>query len=552
MTTSSLSPGVPTTSEQEKTVRPMRWVPTLYFAEGLPFVATVAVSSVMYKRLGLPDEDIARFTTLVTAPWTLKPVWSPLLEMFKTKKYFVVATQLIGGVAFGCLGLSLQLSDFFRYSLALFGLLAFNSATHDIAADGLYINSLSDKQQAQWVGWQGAFYNSAKVIAQGGLVYLAGILEQSAGIRPAWTVVMMAIGALLVCLGLYHARALPAGESVVSVKSTKEALGVAGRVAETFFEKRNVIWGLAFILFYRFAEGFQAKIAPLFFLATRENGGLGLTTKEMGLAYGTFGVAAFVIGSTVAGYVAADKGLRKALLFFCTFFNFPNLAYTFLAYTLPQNFWVISGAISVEMFGYGFGFVGLILFMMQQIAPGPYKTAHYAFATGMMNLGFMIPAGFSGQLSKLLGYQHFFIWVLFAAVPCFVVSWLVPIRPKEEVEALPPARPRDRGLRSFLIYRAYLSIVSIMGSLIFSEPKYQIVNAVLSALWLATTAGMFQWSRWAVYTYVAVTLTAIAALLVGLWGVLLAVVGAFILGAELFVFAGIVRRSWSQFGTAAA
>jgi MFS family permease len=329
-------------------------------------------------------------------------------------------------------------------------------------------------------------------------------------------------------------------------------------VAETFFEKRNIIWGLAFILFYRFAEGFQVKVAPLFFLAKREVGGLGLTTGDYGLAYGTFGVIAFVVGSTVSGYVAAGRGLRKAILLFCALFNFPNLAYTFLAFALPQNFYVVTGAIMVEMFGYGFGFVGLILYMMQQIAPGPYKTAHYAFATAMMNLGFMIPSGFSGQLSKLLGYQNFFVWVLFAAIPCFIVSWLVPIRPKEEVEAPPPARAREPGLRSFLLYRAYLSILSIMGSLIFEQPKYQIVNAVLSSLWLASTAGMFQWKRWATFTYAAVTLTAIVVAVgfgysdyeagklgtVGFGGVLLA---AAVLVGELLVFARVIRRSWPEF-----
>jgi PAT family beta-lactamase induction signal transducer AmpG len=550
-------------SDQENSLRPARWVPSLYFAEGLPFVATATVSTIMYKRLGMPVEDVTRFTTLVLAPWTLKPLWGPLLEMFKTKKYFIVATQFVGGVAFGCLALSLHATDFVRYSLAFFTLIAFNSATHDIAADGLYINSLSEKQQAQYVGWQGAFYNIAKALAQGGLVWVAGKLEESVGIRPAWTAVMLIIGAALICLSLYHARVLPAGENAAPVKSTSEALGRVAKVVETFFEKRNIIWALAFILFYRFAEGFQAKVAPLFFLATRDEGGLGLTTKEVGFAYGTVGVAAFVVGSMVAGYFAADRGLRRALLLFCAVFNFPNIAYTFLAFTLPQNLYVISAAIAVEMFGYGFGFAGLLLYMMQQVAPGPYKMAHYAFATAMMNLGFMIPAGMSGQLSKFLGYRNFFIWVLFAAIPCFVVSWLVPIRSSAEIEATPVARPREAGLRKFLLYRAYVSILSIMGSLIFSQPKYQIINALLSSLWLASTAGMFQWRRWATFAYLVVTIGAIAAALgfgygdyqagaLGETGFGGAIVVAILLVGELGVFARVIRRSWSEFDPAVA
>jgi PAT family beta-lactamase induction signal transducer AmpG len=406
---------------------PALWVPTLYFAEGLPFVMIATVSVLMYKSLGISDAKIAFFTTLVTWPWTLKPLWGPLLEMFKTKKYFVVATQFIGGIAFGLVALSLPIDGFFKYSLVLLAILAFNSATHDIAADGVYVNVLSEKQQAQFVGWQGACYNIGKIMAQGGLVYVAGQLEQSVGPVNAWMIVMGIFGAIMLLLSLWHAKFLPSGGASTHVTSFTEAFGTFGEVVKTFFAKKNIWWGIAFIVLYRFAEGQAIKIVPLFFRAARDQGGLGLTTSEIGIIYGTFGAAAFIIGSILAGYFTAGRGLKKSLFILCCFFNIPFAAYTFLAVTQPSNFYIIGAAVVLEYFGYGFGFVGLILYMMQQIAPGKYKMAHYAFATAVMYLGFMIPSMASGYISDLLGYRNFFIWVMIATIPSFLITWMVPI-----------------------------------------------------------------------------------------------------------------------------
>ena len=414
-----------------ETVHPARWVPTLYFAEGLPFVAIVTVSALMYKSLGISDAQIAFFTALVTLPWTLKPLWGPVLEMFKTKKYFVVATQFIGGVMFGLLALSLPLEGFFKYSLAIFAIIAFNGATHDIAADGVYINSLSQKLQAQYVGWQGAFYNVAKVMAQGAFVYVAGQLEASLGVVKAWMIVMGGFGAVLIAMSLYHARVLPPGGVAGEVHSLREGFATFWDVLKTFFQKKQIAWGIAFICLYRFAEGQAVKIVPLFLKASRDVGGLGLTTSEIGVVYGTFGAAAFVLGSILAGYFTARKGLRKSLFVLCCFFNIPFAVYAFLAYAMPTDFLVIGVAVVFEYFGYGFGFVGLILFMMQQIAPGKYKMAHYAFATALMNLGVMIPGMVSGYISDFLGYRTFFVWVMIATIPSFLVTWLAPLKDPE-------------------------------------------------------------------------------------------------------------------------
>jgi len=411
-----------------RTPQPARWVPTLYFAEGLPFVAIATVSTLMYKSMGVSDAQIAFWTSLVILPWTLKPFWGPLLEMFKTKKHFVVATELCGGVVFGLLAFTLPSGDFFRYSLALFAVIAFNGATHDIAADGVYINVLSETMQARFVGWQGASYNIAKVFTQGALVYLAGQLEIRIGVLHAWMTVMIVFGAVLAIVGIYHWRFLPVGGASTAVASVREAFSTFGDVVRTFFNKEHIVWGIIFIILYRFAEGQAIKIVPLFFKAARDHGGLGLSTSEIGVVYGTFGAVAFVIGSILGGYYTARRGLRKSLFVLCCFFNIPFAVYTFLAVTAPTSLSVIGLAVVFEYFGYGFGFVGLTLFMMQQIAPGKYKMAHYAFATGIMSLGMMIPSMLSGIVSDWLGYRDFFIWVTIATVPSFVVSWLVPFR----------------------------------------------------------------------------------------------------------------------------
>ncbi|WP_317168823.1 MFS transporter [Parapedobacter sp. SGR-10] len=423
--------------DKSTTLHPIYWIPTTWFAMGLPFVALSGASSIMYKNMGVSDTQIAFWTSLIMLPWTLKPLWGPFLEMYKTKKFFVYMTQVFTGVLFGLVGLTLQLDHFFSFSIAVLTIIAISGATHDTAADGVYLNELNAKLQAKYVGWQGAFYNIAKVFSGGALVYLAGQLEGEIGIRNAWMIVMFVYGAIMLILGLYNMRVLPSSQSVVQTSSLKEGFHTLKDVIITFFQKKNIWYSLCFIVLYRFAEGQAIKIIPLFFKASRADGGLGLSTSEIGLLYGVFGSIAFVLGSIVAGYYVAKRGLtRKTLLILCAVFNLPFAAYAFLAIAMPTNLYTIGAAVVTEYFGYGFGFVGLILFMMQNIAPGPYKMAHYAFGSGLMNLGFMIPSMISGLLSDYLGYKEFFIWVLIATIPAFVVTWLVPLqKPEEEILA---------------------------------------------------------------------------------------------------------------------
>lgn len=425
---------------------PISWVPTLYFAMGMPFVVLNMVCVLMFKGLDVSDAQIALWTSIIMFPWTLKPLWSPLLEMYKTKKFFVIVTQIATGCIFGLVALALHLPDFFAVCIALLAVIALSGATHDVAADGVYMATLSNEDQARYIGWQGAFYNIAKIAATGGLVMLAGVLikhftgdvstldataaaiAKRQGTVMAWTVIMAVIGLIMVLLGLYNAKFVPADHRDASAERPgfKETMVELGNVFVDLFRKRHIIYYIFFIILYRFAEGFVMKIVPLFLKADRANQGLGLSEEQIGLCYGTFGAAAFVIGSILAGYYVAHRGLQKSLFSLCCVFNLPFVAYTLLAIYQPESLWLIGGGIVLEYFGYGFGFVGLTLFMMQQIAPGKHQMAHYAFASGIMNLGVMLPGMLSGYVSDWLGYRDFFVFVLVCTIPAFLITWFVP------------------------------------------------------------------------------------------------------------------------------
>jgi MFS transporter, PAT family, beta-lactamase induction signal transducer AmpG len=494
-----------------KRTNPAFWVPTLYFAEGLPFAVVSVVATILYQRRGLSNEEIAFYTGLLLTPWSLKPFWSPLLEMFKTKKFWVITMQLVSGVGLGLIALTLPLPGYFGYSLALFAIVAFCSSTHDIAADGLYLSSLSPKEISAWAGAQGACWNAGKVFATGALVYLAGKLETKLGIVSAWVGVFFAIGGLMVALGLYHSRMLPAGGDERSVKtlikpSSRQPLalylallallgvltwgssrvqasqgvlvawafmcgsvvlflflayrvalsmrGGAGRaepedsvetlsdVIVTFLMKPSIYVFMAFIFLYRAGEGQVNRIVPLFLLDQSANGGLALTPERVGVIYGTLGTIAFIVGSIAGGYFASKLGLKRAIVWLCLALNFPNMAYIYLASALPTNDVLISAAVIFEMFGYGFGFVGVIVLMMQEIAPGKYQMAHYAFATALMNVGLQLPGIVSGTVQQRLGYRNFFIWVLLCGIPGLIMSKFLPIRGGEPTpDASTPAEP---------------------------------------------------------------------------------------------------------------
>ncbi len=423
-----------------KSPKPLAWVPSVYFAMGLPFIAVNLVSTFMFKDLGISDTQIAFWTSVIMLPWTLKFLWSPFLEMYRTKKFFVVVTQLLSGLLFGVVAFSLKFDYFFAISISTMAVIALSGATHDIACDGVYMAELSPEDQAKYIGVQGAFYNIAKLVANGGLVAVAGMLAEHFGAiegasvqqnmpayKEAWMIIFIIISVLLLVLGLYHSRMLPSTQMPNREKrSSAEVLLELWAVIKNFFTKKHIIYYICFIILYRFAEGFIMKIAPLFLRSSREIGGLGLTLTQIGTLNGVFGSAAFVLGSLLAGIYVSRRGLKRTLFTLCCVFNFPFVAYTLLAVFQPENIYLIGAGIITEYFGYGFGFVGLTLFMMQQIAPGKHQMSHYAFASGIMNLGVMLPGMMSGLVSDWLGYEKFFIYVLLATIPSLLITYFIP------------------------------------------------------------------------------------------------------------------------------
>ena len=430
----------------EKTTNrsPLAWVPTLYFAQGLPFFAVALIASLMLKSMGVPNNDIAHWTAYIGAAWIFKPLWSPFLELASSKKIVVVGFQLAGGVCLGLVALALQLPFWLSACIAVLALVAICSATHDIACDGLYIASLTEKQQAGYAGWQGAFFNAGRFISLGGLVILAGYLEKTQGVVPAWTIIFCILAATMIALGLYHSWSLPLAKNVIAADTT--AAGIARTLKDVIIDYINKpgIWVcILFIILFRAGEAQIQTIGPLFLREARDLGGLGLSTSEVGAVYGTTGTIAFIVGSIAGGYFTSWLSLKRAILWLILAVNLPNLAFYLLSYFQPTDLSVIGAALSVEMFGYGFGFVGIILYMMQVVAPGKYQTAHYAFSTGVMQLGFVLFKWVSGNIQVALGYQKFFIWVLISAVPALILSQLIPMtsRAGQDEQPVPAQEP---------------------------------------------------------------------------------------------------------------
>ena len=387
--------------------------------------------------MGVPNEQIARWTGVLGLAWVFKALWSPFLELARSKKRLVVIFQMLGGGALAAVALALQLPGWFALAIALLALVSLASSTHDIAADGLYIASLSARQQAAYAGWQGAFFNAAKFLSLGGLVILAGFLEARIGTASAWTVVFGLLGAALVGLGLYHSWALPGTLNAPSGdNSARDIARTLVDVVKAFFAKEGIWLAILFIILFRAAEGQIQTIGPLFLRDARAVGGLGLSTAQVGAVYGTAGTVAFLAGSIAGGYFTAWIGLKRAMPVLILAMNLPNLVFYYLSAAQPDSLSVIAAALGLEMFGYGFGFVGIILFIMQVVASGKYQTAHYALGTGFMQLGFVLFKVISGDVQAALGYRAFFLWVLACALPVLVLSCFVRLEsPKSAASA---------------------------------------------------------------------------------------------------------------------
>ena len=420
---------------------PLRWVPSLYFAMGAPMIAVSVVAAIMYKNLGVSNADIAFHTGFMYLPWTLKPLWAPFLEMFRTKKFFVIAAELVIAVTLGCVALALSLPSYMPWTIAFFWMTAFASATQDIAADGVYISSMSRRDQALYAGVQGVAWNIGRIVASGLLVSFTGKLHDDLGLRwtEAWMIVMAILAAIMVGSAGWHGKNLPTGTKAAEVPSD---LAGASRVFAdafaTFFRKKGIAGMVAFTFFYRVGEGLIEKIGPLFLLDERTAGGLHLSNVELGQINGTYGTLGFILGASLGGLFSAKVGLRRAMIFLVLGLNVPHVTYLFLSQQRPAALSLITAVVTIEKFGYGFGSVGHMLYMMQQVARGPYKTAHYAFATGIMGLCMMSTGMISGVLSEALGYQRFFVLVmLVSALPLLALRWAPLHEADEQLDELP-------------------------------------------------------------------------------------------------------------------
>ncbi|NCT83184.1 MAG: AmpG family muropeptide MFS transporter [Comamonadaceae bacterium] len=409
---------------------PWFWIPSLYFGQGIPYVVVMTLSVVMYKNLGFSNTDIALYTSWLYLPWVIKPLWSPLAELFGTKRRWVTVLQFFIGAALACVALTLPMERAFQMSLAVFWLMAFASASHDIAADGYYMLALPQHSQAAFVGVRSTFYRLANIGGQGGLVYLAGELtERSGSAVQAWSWVFWLLGGLFVALAAWHALVLPRPEADRPAAAGTSAGSLVKdffAVFASYFKKPGIVVILAFLLLYRFPEAQLLKLASPFLLDPVDKGGLGLSTKEVGIAYGTVGLTALTLGGLFGGWVISKLGLKRALWPLVLAMHVPNIAFLMLALWHPTSLAVISAALAVEQFGYGLGFTAYLMYMIL-VSDGPQKTAHYAICTGFMALGMMIPGMWSGWLQDHIGYVPFFVWVLVSTVPSFLMTALIKV-----------------------------------------------------------------------------------------------------------------------------
>jgi len=421
--------------------KPWSWVPSLYFTEGLPYITVMSLAVIMFKRFGMSNTNIAFYTSWLYLPWAIKFLWSPFVDIIKTKRWWIITTQILIGAGMSGVALALPTPHWFQLSMAFLWILAFSSATHDIAADGYYMIELDDKEQAFFVGIRNTFYRLAMITGQGFLVILAGHLEK---ITPpgflgnikkipfAWSMTFLLIGVFFFIISFYHSKALEKVEKTNNKNSNtqlnnkekiKNIFSEFGITFSTFFSKKHAFIAILFLLFYRVAESQLVKLSSPFLLDKEAAGGMGLDTSTVGTIYGVTGVLALIIGGILGGIIVSRYGLKKWILPMALFLNIPNLVYLYFAYALPSNLIIINFGIAIEQFGYGFGFTAYTLYMIH-FAKGVHKTAHFAFCTAIMALGMMIPGMVSGFIQETMGYQHFFIYVMGTTLLSFFVSIL--------------------------------------------------------------------------------------------------------------------------------
>ena len=423
---------------------PWWWIPTLYFAEGIPYFIVNNISVTMFTKMGVPNGEMALFTSLLYLPWTLKPLWSPVVDIFRTKRWWIIAMQTIMSLAFILLAFSIPRPSadvigsvstpisMFTFTLILFVVTAFASATHDISADGFYMIGLDHGQQSFFVGIRSTFYRLSSIFGQGVLVVIAGVLEEKTGNIPlAWTLTMAVTAVLFSLITLYHTFAIPrpADDKPVAQAQGGSFGGEFAQAFVTFFRKPGVWIAIVFMLLYRLPEAFLLKMVNPFLLSGAEHGGLGLSTSVVGIVYGTIGVLSLTVGGIIGGMAASRWGLKKSLWPMAACMTLPCLTFVYLSMAMPHNLVAISACVAVEQFGYGFGFTAYMLFMMY-FSEGEFKTSHYAICTAFMALSMMLPGAVAGYLQEMLGYEAFFWMVIVCCLGTVAVTKLVKVDPE--------------------------------------------------------------------------------------------------------------------------
>lgn len=415
---------------QKLSRNPWAWVPSLYFAEGIPYFIVNVLSVTMFKRLGMSNGDLAMYTSLLYLPWVIKPLWSPFVDIIRTKRWWILSMQALMTAGFAALALSVS-PDVFGFTLVFFYIVAFASATHDIAADGYYMIALNQKDQSLFVGIRSTFYRIASVFGQGVIVVVAGLLEESTGRIPlAWSLVLLGSSVLFAALSLWHWFVLPKAEKdsgeggggTAARKTAGDIFREFGNAWLTFFRKPGIWLAVLFMLLYRLPEAFSVKMLTPFMLDPVEEGGLGLTTTQSGLVYGTVGVIALTVGGILGGIFAARHGLRRSLWPMSLSLALPCAVYLIMALMQPEQLWFIYFCVAFDQFGYGFGFTAYMLYMMH-FSEGEFKTSHYAICTAFMALSMMVPGVFAGWLQEALGYVGFFIMVMICCLATVFVTW---------------------------------------------------------------------------------------------------------------------------------
>ena len=410
---------------------PYSWVPTLYFAEALPYMVVMALSTIMYTNMGLSNTELALYTSWLYLPWVIKPIWSPLVDSFRSKRWWIIAMQVLVGASLAGVALTLQTEWWLQLSLALFWLMAFSSATHDIAADGFYIIGLTEKEQAFYVGWRSTFYRIGTIFCQGGLVVLAGVLQKGHSMSVAWAMTMALAGLIMLALALWHSKVLKVSKVSKVSKDSKDfrVFKVLAPFIDTlrvFFSKKGVLPALLFMLLFRFPEAQLAKMAQPFMLRGLEEGGLGLSTETMGLAYGTIGVIALLAGGILGGWLVSRNGLKHWWWPMIAAISLPDAVYIYLAMAQPTSLWIIDTCVAVEQLGYGFGFTAYMLFLVY-FSKGDRSTSVFSICTALQALGMMLPGMMAGYLADLWGFATFFWWVMACCMVTVLVSAMVKV-----------------------------------------------------------------------------------------------------------------------------